>query len=1141
MAGDIIKKPWGFIHSSSQEVDPSRWGDYAKKLLHGYIERHSARRFNILSTLVKIMDRLTCDVPMACGEIVKDIIPGVIKFDEAFRIYQENIETEACDIKTLKKESFQCQVLHKDLGLPVVIVNHKEIGKWIVLKSGNLSLEYLFSVMFEEFIELKEPVVLDYSFSEIKSLMSSEFDRKLLDLAVSVGKSKSELDVLGIQAGGESNEEVKKKIEDLRAIDDRAEVKAKKKLDSEIKSVAEFVKANQTKFEIKKHTWPELALKDLEEKIRVQKERLEHLLEVKSGADEHSKLLLRRRFFQAKQSIVKEEKIKQVGRSKAYKKQGAKRKLNDSDDEYVASMFSEHAGYHGLRNTVTEYVGTVDRNKRIKLEDIRKYYNMRRMERGEKSVSTATARRRLAPRRKTTLAARAHIGKCLISVAVPPRTENTANENTHFARKFRSNLEKCLFSQLKFLPEVRDIDSNSKVLFKSKDDAHYVAPGTKDGFDRARQKKIFCPQDKNKRYGIPKYDFPDSTLYQTPGSHRVLQKLPKIVSSEDSVEKLARDPDWDFHHVYIRPKITQDSSGLTWSSEDVDLIIQEPFITSAQINCENQLSKEQFSCLRALQLETKLFLLMQHPGDEKFLDYNLDRLRNLVDKLKIQLENLDMAKYREHHKLNLKILKIANEVIEKSSKKQVPFSDLTEFPKLSCLLQESLELLEMEIPPVRPIRVDLVDSGPGQAPNQRDVIFCDRILFHLFETNYYARVSLADHDSYMNYAERTNSAISDAMCVGTGINCDIHDALENLSVADVAVLDNRTFKELSFQAQIKNSHHITDQLVQRINGAPCLGNYITGRVGICQEDQFLGFLKPYIQDILAAADPTQVPGGNFALKLENFAESHATRGQLYSEVAREKCLLLEGKLCELCAVNPQKPGNKLITVPQPIVDQENSVYLDVSKSSFRDRLVDDYLPRKNLDQKFKDKELETEEDVLKFSKQFLVDKKFIDKRIQHLKFLDLKKELRKRETAAKRIDRNVKTFDDYDWEEEIETNNFKQLVVKDLKKYCDKYKLGSSGRKDDLKNKVRGHWYSSKSGASNVLPEIGDMSEDSNSLSSLAQKSSISPSIPKLDVVLGVTEDDIVALEDYSGVDSDDDEVVNFEDYYDTDVSDDED
>ena len=337
---------------------------------------------------------------------------------------------------------------------------------------------------------------------------------------------------------------------------------------------------------------------------------------MKTEANEYCKNLLQRRIRRAKARHVADEGLKEVGRSKSYEKQGAKRKLTDSDDEYVANMFSEHAGYHGLRNTVTEFIGTVDRNKRIKLEDIKKYYNMRRKEPGEKSISVSTARRILAPKRKTSHAAKSHNGKCLISVAVPPRTGDSTNENTHFARKFRSNLEKCLFSKAKFLTEVRDIQSSSKVIFKSKDDAHYVAPKTKEGFDRARQKKIFCPADVEKRHGVPKYDFPDSTLYQTPGSHRILQKT--AINVGQAEEKLARDPDWDHHHVYVRPKITQDSSGLTWSSEDVDLIIKEPFLSSSDLGDDLNISKDQFSCLRGIQLEIKLFLMIQNTEDKSF-------------------------------------------------------------------------------------------------------------------------------------------------------------------------------------------------------------------------------------------------------------------------------------------------------------------------------------------------------------------------------------------------------------------------------------------------------------------------------------------------------------------------------------------
>ena len=158
MAGNV-QKLWGSICLSHQEVVPSRWRTFASQLMEGYRKRHAQRKENILSTLVKIMDRLDCNIPTVCGEAVEDIIPGVIKFDDAFRIYHEHINTEACDIKTLKKESFQSQVIHKELGLPVLILNHHQIGKWIILKSEDCSIEHLLSVLFEEFTQFEEDKV----------------------------------------------------------------------------------------------------------------------------------------------------------------------------------------------------------------------------------------------------------------------------------------------------------------------------------------------------------------------------------------------------------------------------------------------------------------------------------------------------------------------------------------------------------------------------------------------------------------------------------------------------------------------------------------------------------------------------------------------------------------------------------------------------------------------------------------------------------------------------------------------------------------------------------------------------------------------------------------------------------------------
>ena len=76
------------------------------------------------------------------------------------------------------------------------------------------------------------------------------------------------------------------------------------------------------------------------------------------------------------------------------------------------------------------------------------------------------------------------------------------------------------------------------------------------------------------------------------------------------------------------------------------------------------------------------------------------------------------------------------------------------------------------------------------------------------------------------------------------------------------------------------------------------------------------------------------------MTLEDFSSKHSSRGLLYTEVAREKCFLLGGQMCDDCVQHPQEPGSKLLTVPQPEVDEDKSEYLDVSQSGFKGRIVE---------------------------------------------------------------------------------------------------------------------------------------------------------------------------------------------------------
>ena len=127
---------------------------------------------------------------MDIGDSVNEVVPGILKFNEAFRIYSESLEAKVCDIEKLKV-TFQNQLLHHIHGLPVFIISHKLVGKYVILRSSSDSIEYIISFLFDALDEDKEDSEnMEFSMSEIKSLMSSDFDRKLLELAVSFGKSR---------------------------------------------------------------------------------------------------------------------------------------------------------------------------------------------------------------------------------------------------------------------------------------------------------------------------------------------------------------------------------------------------------------------------------------------------------------------------------------------------------------------------------------------------------------------------------------------------------------------------------------------------------------------------------------------------------------------------------------------------------------------------------------------------------------------------------------------------------------------------------------------------------------------------------------------------------------------------------------
>lgn len=188
--------------------------------------------------------------------------------------------------------------------------------------------------------------------------------------------------------------------------------------------------------------------------------------------------------------------------------------------------------------------------------------NYNRRIRGKRPLKSAiTAWNRSRPRNIRSIQAKRHIGRGLFCTSKPPKAEDQDNECTHHQRAHVKNVKTFLF---------KDDNISKFSLLHSMYDKAYVRPGTSEGCEKTRKIKILNLVDEGAKQ-LPKYDWPEKLVYQTPSAHRVMTKRSAEIGSD--VTTLA---DSDTHFVVMRPKAIIDSSGTTWASEIVRLRSEFP-------------------------------------------------------------------------------------------------------------------------------------------------------------------------------------------------------------------------------------------------------------------------------------------------------------------------------------------------------------------------------------------------------------------------------------------------------------------------------------------------------------------------------------------------------------------------------------
>jgi hypothetical protein len=412
----------------------------------------------------------------------------------------------------------------------------------------------------------------------------------------------------------------------------------------------------------------------------------------------------------------------------------------------------------------------------------------------------------------------------------------------------------------------------------------------------------------------------------------------------------------------------------------------------------------------------------------------------------------------EKHVFSGRIEKKLEFLLEMCSKATAGENEVEELHQLmrdvaACCL-DLLEILEdLKLPIVRPRWCDLTDAGPGVGVSNFEVKFRDAELCRVFNSDHRIRVHRSRGDSGQNEAERTNSAIGDAVVDGATIEWEKHEQFEGLSAEEKDALTVKEFEELEQRRMEQNAWNVSKQLVDRIDGAPVLSERITAYLSE-EQDKLFYFNQKYLLEYHSVSSleaKKMVPGASYFAKILRFFHSHYKVGELFMEFVKFGC---KDDKCHFCRTWSGIPVQR---IPQPVPDpMRPGHYQSVSTTpsineNGDERDVDDWQPRANIIKLFGCGELslEKEDRLTEFSEKFMVKKEYVRSYVQHLTNLQIAKNIRQKERSTAQARRKEKGYEEYDWMGLVLKGELGKLTVLELNKYLTKHNLKMKGRKSE--------------------------------------------------------------------------------------------
>ena len=769
------------------------------------------------------------------------------------------------------------------------------------------------------------------------------------------------------------------------------------------------------------------------------------------------------------QELFEERRVKR----RSLSNQGRPCLLDSEDEEFLAKAIEDKATYYGRRKDTVMYT-----NRRVKSRDCLNIVNYNLKRRGRKLVkSYTTVYNRSRPKNNRSIQAKKHKEKGLFCFKKPPKAEDRDNENTKYQRGHVKNIKHALFamspskeaanddqtneSRIQFFSDSNeDHAADELALLYSADDKNYIRPGTSEGLSKTRNERILTLTDTEKAKKLPKYDWPEKLVYVTPAAHRMFTNEAQMEN-----EKTVLTNKEDNHFVIIRPKAFVPSSGSVWASETVMLRHNHPDVFEAKCMVSTTYSKE-FRKLCA-QLNDYIYQYCDMSEKEDFANVTSDPgcLHNEYEKRRAAHCWKHLSNARDEFETTSEVIKESEMAIFKcrilpqldafldqlrvimdhlESSTESSTNDLIQIN--NCLLESGKQICvtmkELKLPPVKPRWVKLTDAGPGVSVSNFAVNFCDAELVRLFSLDLHERCHRSKDDSGLNEAERTNSAIGDAVVDGSTIEWEQEKRFQGMTSEEIDSFSLQEYEEYEYARMERNAWSVADEVQKRVDDAPVFSEYITAYTSQKIDNLFFfneENLASY-QKCNSDTSRNNVPGSAYIKKICTFQKIHSRRGEMFTEYVKQGCLgQLDGTLCDYYSSHFWT-GPAISRIPQPVPDKSNFPhYLPVWKTPLTDLQgrpipVDDYQPRVQIARLYKEGSLnmESNEALKDFASSYAVEEGLVKKAIEHLVDIERREQIRSNQRQVNQQEKREKPYDKYDWQQLVIDGDLKKLTVLEL-------------------------------------------------------------------------------------------------------------